>query len=156
MPTSLNGSTAPDPTRALSLLLATVPALRQMKRRELKVLKREPFSLCLEQIANALDDDEQTQSVTSAVSASRGRGVLVLTDRRLILITMRSGICDWQLSGIDNVRGRVASFTMPAAIFLDTPTGTSVIVVGDGPVWGPIFTEAVRRSHARQPVAKAA
>jgi len=90
--------------------------------------------------------------------------VLALTDRRLVLITLRTGTCYWQLSGIERVRGRAAYFTSPAAIYLDTSTGTIVIalgdgpvaVMGDGPVWGPMFTEATRRALARQPLALAA
>ncbi len=152
----------------LDVLLSTVPAMRQMPRREIKLLKRKHYSLCLEQLPVALDDDEKVETLTCALSSSRGRGVLALTDRRLVLITLRTGTCDWALSEIDSVRGRgrgrAAYFMSPAAIYLDTPTGTIVIalgdgpvvVTGDGPVWGPMFTEATRRAHARQPLALAA
>jgi len=146
----------PSQPSTFDLLLSTIPAMRQMPRREIKVLKREPYSLCLKQMGDVLHDDEPIETVTCAISASRGRGVLVMTDRRLVLITLRTGTCDWSLSELDGVRGRAAKFTLPAAIYLDTPGGTIVIVVGDGPVWGPQFTEAVRGAHARQPLAQAA
>jgi len=130
----------------LDVLLSTVPAMRQMPRREIKLLKRKHYSLCLEQLPVALDDDEKVETLTCALSSSRGRGVLALTDRRLVLITLRTGTCDWALSEIDSVRGRGR-----AAYFM-----SPVVVTGDGPVWGPMFTEATRRAHARQPLALAA
>lgn len=160
-PSPFSKATQPS---TLDFLLSTVPALRLMPRREIKVLKRKHYSLCLEQLPGALGDDEKLETLSCAFSASRGRGVLVLTDRRLVLITLRTGTCDWPLSDIDSIRGRAAYFTAPAAIYLATPTGRTVIalgdgpdvVVGEGPVWGPTFTEATRRAHARRPLALAA
>jgi len=152
----------PSRTSTFDILPTTIPALRQMSRREIKVFQQRPYSLCLKQLAAVLDDDEQVETVTCALSTSCGPGVLVLTDRRLVLVTLittittRTGIRDWSLSGIDSARGRPVKLTLPAATYLDTPTGTLVIAVGDGPVWGPMFTQAVRRAPARRPFALAA
>ncbi len=85
------------------------------------MLKQNPYSLSLEKVADILGEDEPVEMLTCALSASRGRGVLVLTARRLVLITERTGTCDWALDELDGVRGRSAKFTVPAAIYLDTP-----------------------------------
>lgn len=92
------------------------------------MLKQNPYSLSLEKVADILGEDEPVEMLTCALSAARGRGVLVLTARRLVLtarrlvlITARTGTCDWALDELDGVRGRSAKFTVPAAIYLDTP-----------------------------------
>lgn len=140
----------------LDSLIATVPALRDMPRREVKALRQKPYSLSLEKVPDVLGEDERVKTLTCALSPSRGRGVLALTDRRLVLITERSGTCDWAIDDLGGVRGRPAKFTLPAAIYLDTTAGRLTIVVGDGPVWGPTFTRSVQRAHAAVHSARAA
>jgi hypothetical protein len=128
----------------LEMLLATVPRLRELPRREIRALRHDPYRTCLAQLDDALAGGERLETLTCATSASRGRGVLALTDSRLVLATIGDGFTSWRLADIDSVQSRPANFTMPAAIYIDTGGTSLAIVVGAGRKWGPRFTEAVR------------
>ncbi len=142
----------------LTSLIATVPHLQRMPRKERKALRREHYRLCLEQVIAALEEHEQIETLACAISASRGRGVLVLTDRRLVLCTTRCGLSEWELSTIGAVGCRPANFTMPSAIYLDVEEATHTVVVGAGLVgagrkWGPVFVDFVSIALVRHRMA---
>ncbi len=133
----------------LDQLLATVPHLQQMPRREIKALRHDPYSEALELLVEELGEDEAIATLTCATSASRGRGVLALTPTRLVLFTLRRGLFEWSLSEIEGVSGRPARFTMPAAIYLEVSGARAAVVVGAGRVWGPLFTAEVSAAVTR-------
>ncbi len=71
MPPRLSAVSKATKSCTLGFLLSTVPAMRQMPRREINLLKRKHDSLCLEQLPVALDDEEKVETLTRALSSSR-------------------------------------------------------------------------------------
>lgn len=139
----------------LKAFLSTIPELHEMPRGEIRALKQKSYRDCLARLRDSLAG-ERLHTLTCATSASKGRGVLALTDARLVLHTERTGCTEWLLCDIESVRIRFAKFTYPAAIYLQSGPATDVLLVGIGRTWGPVFGDLVRNAIGPAPMAIAA
>lgn len=121
-------------------------ALTLLSGKERRAMTRAPFRVSLESITDELGSDESVQALTCAISSSLGRGVLALTDRRLVFCCTRSGAASWGLGEIRAVDGRSARFTLSAAITLHFDDRRQVFALSHAR--GSEFVDAV---HAAVP-----
>lgn len=101
------------------------------------------YRSCLDSLVEELGSEETVRNLSCAQSPSLGRGVLALTEDRLVFCCTRSGSASWLLEDVRAVEGRRAAFTLPAAITVHTAQKRMVFTLGVGRRYGPTFVAAV-------------
>lgn len=130
-------------------------ALHRLPAKERRALTHAPFRSCLDSLVEELGEDENVSAISCAVNASFGRGVLALTESRLVFCCTRNGAASWPLGDVDGVDGRTRSFTLPAAITLHLEDRDRIFTLGAGRRYGPEFIAAVQDALAAAPKAAA-
>jgi hypothetical protein len=111
--------------------------------KERRAMMQSRYRSCVDSVVDELGPDEQVRAISCAQSPKLGRGVLALTDDRLVFCCTRSGSASWPLSDVRAVEGRRAAFTLPSAITLHTVRERLVFTLGVGRRYGPTFVAAV-------------
>jgi hypothetical protein len=111
--------------------------------KERRAMMQSRYRSCVDTMVDELGATEQVRSISCAQSPKLGRGVLALTDDRLVFCCTRSGSASWSLSEIRAVEGRRGAFTLPSAITLHTADERLVFTLGVGRRYGPTFVAAV-------------
>ena len=118
-------------------------ALHDLPGKERRAVTHAPYRSCLDALLDQLDDTETVTAISCATNASFGRGVLALTDDRLVFCCTKSGAASWALDEINGVDGRKRMFTLPAAITLHLEQRDRIFTLGAGRRYGPQFISAV-------------
>ncbi len=111
--------------------------------KERRAVTHAPYRSCLDALVEELHEGETVRAISCATNASFGRGVLALTDGRLVFCCTKSGAASWALDEIDGVDGRKRMFTLPAAITLHLEERDRIFTLGAGRRYGPQFVSAV-------------
>jgi hypothetical protein len=127
--------------------------LTDLPGKERRAVTHAPYRSCLDALLEELDDDETVRAISCATNASFGRGVLALTESRLVFCCTKSGAASWSLDEIDGVDGRIRSFTLPAAITLHLENRDRIFTLGAGRRYGPQFISAVESALGSQKAA---
>lgn len=125
-------------------------ALNELPGKERRHLLHAPFRASLDSLLDEIGEHETVRALSGAVSSSLGRGVLALTDDRVVFCCTRSGSRTWDLSEITDVDVRRGSFTLPSALTLHFETERLVFALTGGRAAAAAFCEAVQ-SGLRRP-----
>lgn len=125
-------------------------ALQALPGKERRHLLHAPFRASLDSLLEGLGEAEDVKAISGAVNSAMGRGVLALTDERLVFCCTRSGSKSWPLSEIADVDTRRGSFTLPSALTLHLDTERLVFALTGGRRAAIAFCEAVQ-DVLRQP-----
>jgi hypothetical protein len=125
-------------------------ALDALPGKERRRLLHAPFRASLDSLFDELGEHEVVRATSGAISASLGRGVLALTDERLVFCCTRSGAKSWPLSDVADVDIRRGAFTLPSALTLHLPSTRLVFALTGGRSAAAAFCEAVQ-SGLRRP-----
>src|SRR5690349_19127202 len=132
-------------------------ALDALPKKERRHLLHAPFRSSLDALVEQLDGGETVRAMSGAVNSHLGRGVLALTDDRLVFCCPRTGPASWSLAEIKDVETRRGSFTLPSALTLHLESERLVFALNGGKAAATAFCEAVRsgREHALSTTATA-
>jgi hypothetical protein len=111
--------------------------------KERRAMMQSRYRSCVDSMVDELGPDEQVRAISCAQSPKLGRGVLALTDDRIVFCCTRSGSASWSLDVVRAVEGRRGAFTLPSAITLHTVRERLVFTLGVGRRYGPTFVAAV-------------
>ena len=111
--------------------------------KERRAMMQSRYRSCVDSMVDELGTEEQVRVISCAQSPKLGRGVLALTDDRLVFCCTRSGTASWALDDIRSVEGRRGAFTLPSAITLHTDDERFIFTLGVGRRYGPTFVAAV-------------
>src|ERR1700710_2428057 len=115
-----------------------------------RALTHQPYRPCLESLVDELHENETVRALSCGVSSSLGRGVIALTDDRLIFCCSRSGATSWTRDEVQAVDGRPGRFTLDPAIYLYLGERRMVFALGVGRSNAPRFVGMVRDALAPQ------